>query len=270
MKQEVNNLLERYSTSRRHFLRASAIAGGLMAAGQMTPMGIAGFSLGRAAAQEGGDVGVLNYALTLEHFENALYRTLIGSGLAEDNQVQDYLEYYGSQEAAHVEFLTAALKEAGATPVSEQDSYDFPELSSQAEMIDTLITVEDLGASAYLGGVGLIENDEYLVAAIRIHSTEAFHATGFRLLSVAYSNGTFADSVFPDFGTPQNAFAVGTPPEKVLDIVADFGVMPGMPSTGAGGASRSNSLNLFGVAGLGAAAAAGLGYARTRGAREVE
>lgn len=262
--EEVTRHLQTFASSRRQFLRASAIAGGLTALGSMTPAAIAGFSLGRAAAEEMTDLDVLNYALTLEHFEARLYREVIDSGIL-SGQAQTYAEVYGGHEAAHVEAVAGTISKLGGTPVQEQESYKFPELTSQMQTLEVLSTVEDVGASAYLGAAPLIKDPNILTVAVQIHTNEAWHATGLRLL-VGKEKGEAATVNSVPF-----AFAEPRSVEEVIEIVAGFGVMPGMPSTGAGGASGSNnSLNLFGVAGLGAAAAAGLGYARTRGSREVE
>jgi len=170
MNNKTMELIRTFATSRRHFLKATAVAGSLAAANTLSSGTIAGLALGRAAAQEGGDVGVLKYALTLEHLENALYRTLIGSGLLSGNAL-GAAQVYGGQESEHVRDLTAALQQAGATGIpQEQAKYNFPTLTSQAEVLTTLVMVEDLGAAAYLGAAPLIENDDYLTFAVQIHT----------------------------------------------------------------------------------------------------
>jgi uncharacterized ferritin-like protein (DUF455 family) len=78
------------------------------------------------------DVSILTYALILEHLEDAFYR----GGLANFTQAQfaaagfsqafyNNLVQVAKDEATHVNFLTAALAAAGATPVAECN-YDFP------------------------------------------------------------------------------------------------------------------------------------------------
>lgn len=80
------------------------------------------------------DVPVLNYALTLEHLENAFYRDGLAT-FGEDElmeadalskfgesvrmDVPRYLERAGEHEAAHVEALTATVEDLGGTPVEE-------------------------------------------------------------------------------------------------------------------------------------------------------
>ena len=78
------------------------------------------------------DVSILTYALILEHLEDSFYR----GGLANFTQAQFAAAgfdevFYGNllqvskDETTHVNFLTAALTAAGATPVDEC-VYNFP------------------------------------------------------------------------------------------------------------------------------------------------
>ncbi len=258
MSQDLNSLLKLGASSRRHFLRASAIAGGLTAAGALTPAYVAGISLSKAAAQEGGDLGILNYALTLEHLEARLYKDLIASGLL-SGQVLGYAQVYGSHEATHVDALTDTISKLGGEPVKAQEQYNFPKLKNQTEVVNTLVQVEDLGAAAYLGAAPLIKNGDLLTVAVQIHTVEAYHATGFRALA--------GQPVVPF------AFAEGQSMEQVLKAVTPF-LMAGMPNTGSGGGVAENMgkvEKLIGVAGVGAAAAAGVGLVKNRaGATERE
>lgn len=50
-------------------------------------------------------------------------------------------------------------------------------------MIETLATVEDFGASAYLGTAPLLQNADLLTVAVQLHTNEAWHATAFRALA---------------------------------------------------------------------------------------
>lgn len=257
MNPEVTDLLRAFTTSRRQFVRASAIAGGLMAAGGLMPSAVAGLAIGQASAEEGGDLGVLNYALTLEHFEDRLYRDLIASGLL-TGQAMAYAKTFGDHEHTHVVALTDTIKKLGGTPVKEQQSYNWPKLTSESQVIDLLVTVEDVGASAYLGAAPLVKNDDLLTVAVEIHTVEAYHATGWRLKAKGNS----------EYAVPF-AFAEGRSKAQVLKIVTPF--LVGMPSTGeGGGANGGNGLRTaVGVAGVGVAAAAGLGMARKQAAAET-
>src|SRR3954449_3012908 len=97
--------LRMFVNSQSHLLRATPIANNLTASTTLAPSTIAGIALGKAAAQADGDIGVLNYALTLEHFENALYRGLLSTGLLTGKALA-YATSYGAHENAHVQALT--------------------------------------------------------------------------------------------------------------------------------------------------------------------
>src|SRR6478752_2135338 len=77
------------------------------------------------------DLDVFNYALTLEHLENAFYR----DGLKEfdadafsaagfDAAVRENLLLISKHEQDHVDAITGAITTAGGTPVAEA-KYDF-------------------------------------------------------------------------------------------------------------------------------------------------
>jgi hypothetical protein len=244
MNQKTTELIRTFATSRRHFLKATAIAGTLAAANGLSNGSLAGLALGRAAAQDGGDVGILKYALTLEHLENALYRTLVGSGLL-SGVALDAATTYGLHESEHVRDLTAALEAAGATNIPQElPKYNFPTLTSQAEVLTTLAGVEDLGAAAYLGAAPLIQNGDVLTVAVQIHTVEAEHATGIRYLA----------------GQTPLPFAFAEPKtmEQVLAVVGPI-LGTSLPGTGL----DSNGMKLVGIAGGLAAAAAGVALARS-------
>lgn len=239
--------LRMFASSRSHFLGATAIAGGLTATTTLSSSAIAGIALAEAAAQQGGDLGILNYALTLEHLENALYRTLNGSGLL-TGQAADYARTFGAHENTHVDALTKTITQLGGTPVKEQSAYSFPVLKTEAEVIATLATVEDLGASAYLGAAPLIQNPDLLTVAVQIHTNEAEHATAFRFLA--------------GLDPVPFAFAPPTSMADVVTAVTPFLAMPGqMPETGL---TDSAGMKAIGVAGGLAAIAAGLALAKSQ------
>lgn len=255
MTSNAHSFLRQFSLSRRHFLRASAIAGGLTAVTTFAPSSIAGVAFAEAAAQEGGDLGILNFALTLEHLENALYRALLASGLLTGTALE-YARVYGEHENTHVQALTDTITKLGGTPVKEQAAYNFPKLTTEADVIKTLAEVEDLGASAYLGAAPLVKDPDLLTVAVQIHTVEAEHATAFRYLA----------------GMDPVPFAFAPPRTKdeVLAIVTPFLTMPAtppgdmpaeMPNTGAG---DNAGLKVLGIAGGIAAVAAGLAIAKQK------
>src|ERR671932_27706 len=150
---DIRTYLRMFAPSQRHLTHAAAIADDLSAATNLDASSIAGIALAESAAASAGDIGILNFALTLEHFETALYRTLIKSGLL-TGKALTFAQSFGAQESAHVAALTKTISQLGGTPVREQAAYNFPKLKTEAEVIATLAKVEDVGASAYLGAAG--------------------------------------------------------------------------------------------------------------------
>src|ERR671913_839977 len=60
-----------------------------------------------------GDVGILNYALTLEYLETAFYADVVKSGLFKGADLET-IRRFGAQEGEHVKALKAAVKGMGA------------------------------------------------------------------------------------------------------------------------------------------------------------
>ncbi len=169
------------------------------------------------------DIDVLNYALTLEHFEAALYKVLIGANLLTGVEAQ-YLTTFGAQEQTHVDTLTGVISKLGGTPVAAPASYNFAAagpITNRDQLVAVLATVEDVGASAYLGAAGFLQNKDLLTAALTIHAVEGEHASIWRDLAGMV--------VAPD------AVAKGRTPDEVLAIVTPFLKAPtsgSAPSTG--------------------------------------
>jgi rubrerythrin len=160
-----------------------------------------------ALAQFGeGDVGILNYALTLEYLEAGFYAAVADSGMFKGDELA-LIKTIGGHEQEHVDALMATLKKLGETPAPEPKA-EFP-LNSPEEILKTAATVENLGAAAYLGQAAAIENPDVLAAALSIHTVEARHAS---LLNILVG----------DEPTPDGAFAVPAEPQMVLDSVQPF------------------------------------------------
>jgi rubrerythrin len=137
-----------------------------------------------------GDIGILNYALTLEYLETAFYEEVVKSGLFKGEELA-VLKKFGSEEAQHVSALNSTVKKLGGKPAAKPKS-EFP-LESAKAVAELAGTVENLGAAAYLGQAGNIESPEVLAAALSIHSVEARHAATLNtLLGLSITpNGAF-------------------------------------------------------------------------------
>jgi hypothetical protein len=204
-------------TSRRQFLSRSAVVGGsLLALGGGT-----GFAMGQESDEadaaenmtasfddvEGTDIDVVNYALTLEHLENAFYRDGLEmfdrSDFEDAEIVQNYssefgqslyttIEVIGEHEASHAGVLSEAVSLLGGEPVAEA-SYDFG-VETVGDFLAVAQVLENTGVSAYAGAAPFIESPDLQSAALSIHSVEARHA--------AFLNTVNGETPFPDAYDP--------------------------------------------------------------------
>ncbi|EST08364.1 Ferritin-like superfamily [Kalmanozyma brasiliensis GHG001] len=153
-----------------------------------------------AAGQADIDIVILNYALTLEHLENAFYRDSLATYDAAAFQAAGYPEWVrqrfveiGGHEKAHVDFLTTALGDQATA----ECTYNFG-VTDVNSFIATSVLLEGVGESAYLGAAQNITNPAYLTAAGSILTVESRHA-GWVQSSVQQGDG------FPSaFSTPLN------------------------------------------------------------------
>lgn len=153
-----------------------------------------------------GDIGILNYALTLEYLETVFYEEVVKSGLFKGEELA-VLKKFGSEEKQHVEALHGTVIKLGGKPASKPKT-EFP-LESAKSVAELAGTVENLGAAAYLGQAGNIENPEVLAAALSIHTVEARHA--------ATLNTLLGLTI-----TPDGAFAAPADVKTVLKSVEPF------------------------------------------------
>ncbi len=200
--------------SRRRFIAlsgGSAAAAAFLAAcgssGSTTTTATTSMAGGGETAQFGkGDIGILNYALTLEYLETAFYKDVVKSGLFKGAELET-IRKFGSEEAQHVAALTAAVKQMGGTPAPEPKT-EFP-LKSARSVLELASTVENLGAAAYLGQAGNIKSPEVLASALAIHSVEGRHASALNTL--------LGKPI-----TPDGAFAKPASAKEVLKSVEPF------------------------------------------------
>ena len=137
-----------------------------------------------------GDLGIANYALTLEYLETQFYNDAAESGMLKGKTLE-LAKGFGAEEQEHVDALIALIKKAGGKPAAKPNA-KFP-LDSQKSILDLAATVENLGANAYLGQAGNIKDKEILAAALSIHSVEARHAAVLNLATnAAPAPGAFA------------------------------------------------------------------------------
>ena len=168
------------NSDRRSFLKfaglvgvgAGFVAGGLLAAPNMANAAEAKASV----AATGGDVDILNYALTLEYLESDFYATGLAKGFLADRELE-LVTPIGDHEKAHVSAVTAAVKAFGGTPVTKPKiTYPSGTFASKSSFLKTASMFEELGVTAYHGQVPLIKSVDVLAAAASIAGVESRHA----------------------------------------------------------------------------------------------
>jgi rubrerythrin len=161
--------------------RSSFILRGAIAAGSVYGAGMVGPFVRQAFAQSGGgDIEVLNFALTLEYLEAAFYKEALAGKLSSD--VAKLAETFGNEEHQHVDALSGAITKLGGKPV-KAPMVDFGDLSSESAFLKLAVVFEDTGVSAYNGAAPAIESKEILGVAGSIAQVEARHAAAIRLLA---------------------------------------------------------------------------------------
>ena len=198
--------------TRLSFLRKAGLAGGAALSGSAVLGVLAAPAMaagsGRPPASFGpGDVGILNYALTLEYLERAFYNEATAKGKITDTKLKAFLKTVTRDERAHVTFLKKAL---GSKAVKEP-KFNFMGIPSDpAKIAATAYVLENTGVHAYLGQAGNIKLPAYLLAAASIVTIEARHAGAI----ASINNAAIA---------PSGSFDTGFSAAKVLAAVKSTG-----------------------------------------------
>ena len=129
--------------------------------------------------QAASDVAILNYALTLEYLEAAFYAEAETQVFLK-GRLKAYVRGVGRDEAQHRAFLTKVL----GTQAVKRPIFKFGSTTTTTKaFVNTAISLEDIGVSAYAGQGPRIKSKQILAAALSIHSVEARHAAWIRTLA---------------------------------------------------------------------------------------
>jgi hypothetical protein len=170
--------------TRMSFLRKGALAGGAaLSGGAILSAVIPGIAQakGNPPASFGkGDIGILNYALTLEYLESSYYNEVTSKGVVKTAAARTLLKTVTKDENAHV----ALLKKVLGSKAIKKPKFDFGKASSsEAEFLATGYVLENTGVHAYLGQAPNIKTPAYLIAAAEIVTVEARHSGAFGVLT---------------------------------------------------------------------------------------
>lgn len=121
------------------------------------------------------EIQILNFALTLEHLENAFYT----QGLQKYTQ-QDFLDadlptwargrwnQIAQHESTHVSFLESVIGDQAVQPCT----YSFPDTDPMS-FVTTSFMLETVGVSAYSGAAHFLSNSDYITSSAAILAVEA-------------------------------------------------------------------------------------------------
>jgi len=190
------------------------------------------------------DNAVLNFALTLEHLENAFYI----EGLAKYDEkafadagfspfVRGRFTQIAQHEKTHVAFLSTALGDNATKPCQ----YSFPHTDVKS-FVALSQALEGVGVTAYSGAARFITNKDYLTAAASVLATEARHASWIASAVSKFSgwSGEFDVPLSPnEVFTMAGAFITSCPstnpvlPLKAFPTlsISENKVQPGSPVT---------------------------------------
>lgn len=167
--------------------RGAFLARGVLAAGALYGATAAGPALTQALAHakhgafSGGDIGILNFALTLERIEADFYkRALAVRDLSPD--ARKLIEAIAKHEGEHVQSLNQTITQFGGKPDPAPQT-KFPALANEQQVLRLAIELEDVGVTAYNGAATQIRSADVLQAAASIAQVEARHAGALRELA---------------------------------------------------------------------------------------
>jgi hypothetical protein len=147
----------------------------LLARGLTAGVAASGLLVARATADIRDDLDLMNYLLSVEYVQAALYRdALQDTPLTED--VERLARELRDHEIAHVDGLRATIEDAGGRPDERPPIAFGDELRTEARFLKLANTLEDTAVSAYNGAIPQLESKELVAAAASIVQVEARHS----------------------------------------------------------------------------------------------
>jgi len=200
---EAMEILEKTGDTRLDFFKKAGIAGGAAIGGGALLSALAPATALASTFEKGGrppnafgagDIGILNYALTLEYLEAAFYNEATANGFA-TGQTAIVLKRTTIDENIHV----AALKNVLGGKAVPEPKFEFGTTTTNTtEFLATAYALENVGVHAYLGQGFNIQDPKVLKAALTIVTVEARHAGAFGLLALNSAHAVSPDGAFDD------------------------------------------------------------------------
>jgi rubrerythrin len=166
---------------------------------------------GRPPASFGaGDIGIANYALTLEYLEAEFYKQAVAKISFQNAALKGFAATVAGDEAKHVAAIKGLLKSKAA----KSPSFNFGAATTdEATFAATSKVLENTGVGAYFGQGFNIKSPAILKFAISVLTVEARHAGAIGILLDSSGAGI----------SPHGAFDVPVTAAKVLKAVTGTG-----------------------------------------------
>ena len=162
--------------------RGAFIARSVLAAGAVYGASAAGaLAHAKHGAFSGGDVGIVNFALTLEKIEADFYKQALAVKTLRP-EARKLLESIAKNEDEHVKSLTQSVTQLGGKPDPAPQTR-FPAITDEASVLRVAIQLEDAGVAAYNGAATQIQSADLLQTAASIAQVEGRHAGALRELA---------------------------------------------------------------------------------------
>jgi rubrerythrin len=174
-------VLESEGDTRAGFLRKAGAAGvaisGGTALGGLLPAAAAAATSTRPPARFGkGDLGILNFALTLEYLEAAFYNGAATNLTGLDPQTANFLGVAVFDEDQHVKKIRSTIEKLHGKPVAKP-TFDFNGANAAITSFQqTAFALENTGVHAYAGQAPNLEDSAVAATALSIVTIEARHA----------------------------------------------------------------------------------------------
>lgn len=176
--------------TRLAFLRKGAlVGGGVLSGGAILSALVPGSALAAINKKEKGappasfgkgDIGILNYALTLEYLESSYYNEVASKNVVSSTMGKQLLAQVVKDENYHVQLLKSVLK----SKAIGKPTFNFGTASSsEASFLSTGYALENTGVHAYLGQAFNITAASALLGAAEIVTVEGRHAGAFGVLT---------------------------------------------------------------------------------------
>jgi hypothetical protein len=178
--------------TRLNFLRKGAVAGGAaLSGGALLSALIPGSAMAASSSKDrqappasmfgSGDIGVLNYALTLEYLEATFYAEALKNNVAKgDSMLGAFLKETAADEAKHVAFLKKAL----GSKAAKKPTFAFGKaVTDKKTFMATSYVLENTGVHAYHGQLTNLKSTANLLYAAEIATVEGRHAGAIGLLT---------------------------------------------------------------------------------------